>query len=493
MFDGPSVRGMVSVSVSSAQPTTVRADVLILGIRNDEDRAGFADHLESLRFTGKKGQVKTFLSGGTSRAPVVAAVGLPAEPSGEDLRRAAARAVRAVAEYQHVAVALHPSSIDEVEAIAEGIQMGAYRFDAYKTAEDDDDQTRVTSASILTAFSRQTRTARALDRAAVVSDAVCQARDWVNTPPGDLQPSDFARQITEEAGDKAEGRLDVSVWDEKRLAKERCGGMLGVGAGSVRPPRMVRMTYRPENPRAHIALVGKGITFDSGGLSIKPGSSMMTMKCDMGGAAAVAAATIAIARLELPVSVTAFMCLAENMPSGSATRPGDVLTMRNGKTVEVHNTDAEGRLVLADGLSLASEAEPDVIVDAATLTGACVVALGDRTAGILSDHDDVREELVRAAANSGESMWPLPIVEEMHEKVHSSTIADLRQHNPKPAGGTLFAAAFLREFAGDIPWGHLDIAGPAFNDNSAWDYTPAGGTGVGVRTLVRLARDRSES
>src|SRR5699024_2452431 len=163
------------------------------------------------------------------------------------------------------------------------------------------------------------------DLAAVVSDAVCQARDWVNTPPGDLQPSDFARQITEEAGDKAEGRLDVSVWDEKRLAKERCGGMLGVGAGSVSPPRMVRMTYRPEDPRAHVALGGKGITFDSGGLSIKPGSSMMTMKCDMGGAAAVAAATIAIARLELPVSVTAFMLLGENEPIETATRPGALI------------------------------------------------------------------------------------------------------------------------------------------------------------------------
>lgn len=493
MVDAHSLRGMVSVSVSSAQPTTVRADVLILGIRNEEDRAGFADQLESLKFTGKKGQVQKFLSGGASRAPIVVAVGLPAEPSGEDLRRAAARAVRTVSAYPHIAVALHPSSIDEVEAIAEGIQMGVYRYDAYKTAEDTDDETRVASTSILTAFSRQTRTARALDRAAVVSAAVCQARDWVNAPPGDLKPADFARQITERVNDKAEGRLDVSVWDEKRLAKERCGGMLAVGAGSVSPPRMVRLTYRPENPRGHIALVGKGITFDSGGLSLKPGSSMMTMKCDMGGAAAVVAAAIAIARLELPVSVTAFACLAENMPSGSATRPGDVLTMRNGKTVEVLNTDAEGRLVLADGLSLASEAEPDVIVDAATLTGACVVALGERTAGILSDHDEVREELVRAATNCGESMWPLPIVEEMHEKVHSSTIADLRQHNPKPAGGTLFAAAFLREFTGDTPWGHLDIAGPAFNDNSAWDYTPSGGTGVGVRTLVRLARERAES
>lgn len=477
---------MVAVSVSSANPTTARADALVLGIRNDDDRAGFAEQLESLRFTGKENQVTTFLSAGACRAGVVVAVALPAEPSGEDLRRAAARAARSTAGYPHIAVALHPSSIDEVEAIAEGIELGAYTYREYSSAEE---QPRLSSAAILTAFSRQTRTKTAIDRAATVAAAVSQARDWVNAPPGDLRPRDFARRISEHAEDS----LDVQIWDEKRLTKEGCGGLLGVGAGSDNPPRLTRLTHTPQNPKVHIAFVGKGITFDSGGLSIKPGSSMMTMKSDMGGAAAIVAATVAIARLGLPVAVTAFACIAENMPSGSAIRPGDVLTMRNHKTVEVLNTDAEGRLVLADGLTLASETKPDAIIDAATLTGACVVALGERTGGILSDHAALRHDIVQAAERAGESMWPLPIAEEMHEKVHASAIADLSQHNPKRAGGTLFAAAFLREFVADVPWGHLDIAGPAFNEGSAWDYTPAGGTGAGVRTLVQLARGYAET
>lgn len=484
---------MVTVSVSSAKPVTARADALILGVRNDEDRDPVQKQLSALKFAGKEGEVATLVSGGTVQAPVVIAVSLPAAPSSEDLRRAAARGVRAADRYEHIACALHPAGIDDVEAIAEGIELGAYQYQKYKSDEVDDaangSHAQLSTAAILTAFSRQTRTTRALERAAAVSAAVTRARDWVNAPPADLQPAEFARQITEHAGDA----LEVSVWDEKRLTKERCGGLLAVGAGSASPPRLVRLRYRPDKAQTHLALVGKGITFDSGGLSIKPGASMMTMKCDMGGAATVVAAAVAIANLGLPIAITAYACIAENMPSGSATRPGDVLTMRNGKTVEVHNTDAEGRLVLADGLTLASEAEPDVIIDAATLTGACVVALGDQTGGILSDHDDVRQNLVEAAHDAGESMWPLPIAEEMREKVRSSTVADLRQHNPKPAGGTLFAAAFLREFVADVPWGHLDIAGPAFNDGSAWDYTPAGGTGVGVRTLVRLARNYTQA
>jgi leucyl aminopeptidase len=198
---------------------------------------------------------------------------------------------------------------------------------------------------------------------------------------------------------------------------------------------------------------------------------------------------VAIAELELPIKVTAFACIAENMPSGHALRPGDILTLRNGATVEVLNTDAEGRLVLGDGLALAAEGKPDHIVDVATLTGACVVALGERTTGVLGNDDDFRDLVVAASKTTGESMWPLPIVEEMKEKVTSSHVADLRQHNPKPAGGTLFAAAFLREFVGDTSWAHLDIAGPSFNDDSPRDYTPRGGTGVGVRTLVQIATE----
>lgn len=491
---------MVSVTLSTSKPTTARADALVLGIRTDDDRDVFGPGLEAVGFTGEKDQVVTFPSGDLSRTRVVVAVALPAEPTAEQLRRAAGRGVRAAtkASASSVAVALHPADVGEVGAIVEGVELGAYSYDTYKskratakgrgTAASKKD-VKLKSAVVLSPFARQIMATRAVDRAATVARAVNAARDWVNTPPGDLRPPAFAEAISAHAGNK----VKVTVWDEKRLAKERCGGILGVGAGSDAPPRLVCLTYDPPGATAHLALVGKGITFDSGGLSIKPGASMQTMKLDMAGAAAVSAAIVAISELELPVKVTAYACLAENMPSGTAIRPGDVLTMRNGSTVEVLNTDAEGRLVLADGLSLAAESKPDHIVDVATLTGACVVALGDLTTGILANDDDFRDQVFAASRTSGEPMWPLPITEEMKEKVTSSSIADLRQHNPKPAGGTLFAAAFLREFVGEIPWAHLDIAGPSFNESSTRDYTPVGGTGVGVRTLVQIATELADA
>jgi leucyl aminopeptidase len=243
---------------------------------------------------------------------------------------------------------------------------------------------------------------------------------------------------------------------------------------------------------AHVALVGKGITYDSGGITLKPAAGLTTMKCDMGGAAAVVAATLAIARLGLPVRVSAYAALAENMPSGTATRPGDVLRMRNGTTVEVLNTDAEGRLVLADALVLADEANPDLLIDVATLTGAAMVALGTRTAALITEDRALSDALHGAGDRAGDPLWPLPIPEEMRAKVRSSHIADLRQHNPDTSGGALFAAAFLREFVGERRWAHLDVAGPAFNAGEPFGYTPRGGTGTGVRALVRLAEDLAD-
>jgi leucyl aminopeptidase len=482
---------MPTVTLSTSKPTTARADVLVLGIRGDDDKGDLADTLDVLGFTGEKGQTMRFASAGAVQAPVVIAIALPEEPTAEELRRAAAKGIRQVKNAATVAIALHPAGVDEVEAIAEGVALGAYRFDAYKAPKDDAaGRVELTSAVILTPFARQTTATKAIERAATVAAAVNVTRDWVNTPPGDKRPADFAAAITAHVDDA--GVSDVvkaTVWDEKRLAKERCGGIVGVGQGSDSPPRLVTLAYEPAGAVTHLALVGKGITFDSGGLSIKPGASMQTMKLDMAGAAAVVATTVAIARLGLPIRVTAYACIAENMPSGRATRPGDVLRMRSGATVEVHNTDAEGRLVLADGLALAAEAKPDHIVDVATLTGACMIALGQHTSGILGNDEAFGDSVHAASKAAGESMWPLPITEEMKGAVTSSSIADLRQHNPKPYGGALFAAAFLREFVGDVPWAHLDIAGPAFNEGAAVDYTPAGGTGTGVRTLVRLASD----
>lgn len=480
------------VSVSTAKPATAKADVLVLGVRDDEDSLGLAPTLASLGFTGEKGQVVTLPAGDAAAAATVVAVGLSAEPDAEELRRAAAAGLRAAARTKAstVALALHPAEAEEVSAVAEGALLGSYRYTPYKTKKDADvPETSVRTLTVLSAFARQSTVADAVERTAVVARATALARDWVNTPPGDLRPPVFADQIVERASDRP---VKVSVWDEKRLEKEHCGGILGVGAGSDAPPRLVRLAYEPRDAVTHLALVGKGITFDSGGLSIKTGAGMQTMKIDMAGAAAVVAATLAIAELGLPVKVTAFACLAENMPSGSATRPGDVLSMRSGSTVEVHNTDAEGRLVLADGLALAVEAGAERIVDVATLTGACMIALGERTTGVLGNDETLTESVLSAARATGESMWPLPIVEEMKAAVGSSKIADIRQHNPKPYGGTLFAAAFLREFVGETPWAHLDIAGPSFNDGAEHGYTPAGGTGVSVRTLVQLARDLAD-
>ncbi|MCL3836703.1 leucyl aminopeptidase [Aeromicrobium duanguangcaii] len=433
-------------------------------------------------FTGETGDVAVVPSGD---AQVTAWVATAAEPTAEQQRRAVAKGLRAVPKATRIGI--DPNRLPEADlaAIAEAAVLTTYTYLDYKGAEARDKTTVVDTVTILSPDARKAATKRLVEEAVVVAEATCVARDWVNTPPGDLRPPAFADAIKA----AAPAGVRVTIWDEKRLAKENCGGILGVGAGSDAPPRLVRLTYNPEGATKHLALVGKGITFDSGGLSLKPGASMMTMKCDMGGAAAIVAATNAIARLGLPIRVTAYACIAENLPSGTATRPGDVLRMRSGATVEVHNTDAEGRLVLADGLALAVESEPDHVIDVATLTGAAMVALGLRTTAVLGNDDDLQERVLAAADLAGEPMWRLPITEEIGAAVTTSAIADLRQHNPKPYGGTLFAAAFLRAFVGEASWAHLDIAGPGYNDGGAYDYTPGGGTGAGVRTLVRLARD----
>ncbi|UPK73432.1 leucyl aminopeptidase [Nocardioidaceae bacterium SCSIO 66511] len=490
---------MPTVSISSASPTTTRSDVLIVAAAKsgkqvsvltpaEEVADAFGRSLQptlsTLGFTGKEGQVAKLPANGVIKAAMVIVVGVgdDEEPSTETLRRAAAVGIKAVANADSVSVAFPTPDDETVSGIAEGILLGSYRFDRYKSETDHD---APNSVSVLSDRSRTKTGKAAVERAETIATAVALARNWVNTAAGDLTPPAYADAIAEAAADD---KVKVTVWDDARLAKEKCGGILGVGSGSDSESRLVQIAYKPKKPVAHLALVGKGITFDSGGLSIKPGAGMMTMKCDMAGSAAVVAATLAIARLGLPVRVTCVAAMAENMVSGSSTRPGDVLTIRGGTTVEVHNTDAEGRLVLADGLVVATEQEPDFLVDVATLTGACVVGLGERTAGVLSNDDTLRELIPQIAESVGEPMWPLPLAEEMRAKVRSSEIADLRQHNPKPVGGTLYAAAFLREFVGDSRWAHIDIAGPGFNNESAYGYVPKGGTGVAVRTLVATAQ-----
>jgi len=279
-------------------------------------------------------------------------------------------------------------------------------------------------------------------------------------------------------------RIEAGLYAEHRLAEEGFGGISGVGQGSPRKPVLAVVKYTPENPKAHVALVGKGITFDTGGNSLKPAASMMTMKCDMAGAASVLSAVVASAELDVPVAVTGYLCLAENMPGGHALRPEDIITMRDGRTVEVLNTDAEGRLVMADGIALASESNPDVILDIATLTGAAMAALGLRTAALLGD-EEIRDRVIAAGAAAGEAYWPMPL-ESYLRKSLESPVADLKNIGSR-YGGALTAGLFLKEFVGEgIPWAHLDIAGPAFNEESPYGFTPKEGTGFGTATLVNF-------
>jgi len=501
---------VTSLSARSAKSTTVRTDAVVIGVVTtakglaavgpgaDVAKAfgrGFAPMLASLGFGAEPGQVATLPSGHVLHSPVVVAVGLGSEAAVDDelLRRAAAAGVKAVSNAVSVALALPVAAASDVRAVGEGALLALYSFDRYRSQQRGDRPADPPAdLVVLTDAAKHKDVKQAVSDAATVARAVNLARDWVNTPACDLTPALFAEAAAGHQPDAAKGKVKVTVLDDKALAKQGCGGILGVGQGSENPPRLVRLDYSPRRPVAHLALVGKGITFDSGGLSLKTGAGMMTMKCDMGGAAAVVAATFAVAELGVPVRITAFTSMAENMPSGSATRPGDVLTMRNGATVEVLNTDAEGRLVLADALDMAAELEPDLIVDVATLTGACVVALGTRVSAVLSNDDGLLEQLPAVAGRAGEAMWALPIPEEMKAKVTSSTLADLRQHNPDPHGGTLYAAAFLREFVRGQRWVHLDIAGTAFNDKDAHGYTPKGGTGSAVRTLVRLAQEAAD-
>ena len=456
----------------------------------------FQPLLASLGVTGKLGETTLVPTDKKLASPLLVLVGLGKQAkdvpvSAAVVRRAAGSAARAVTNSASVAIALPADSVELVRAVTEGFQLGGYTFTAYKKQRDEEAKERAGEIVVLSPSARKKEFVQAFEDAQVVAEAVAATRDWVNTPPGDLTPPAFATAVEAAAKDVSRGRgpkVTVKVRDEKSLADLGCGGILAVGMGSAAPPRLVELTWSPRKPVAHLALVGKGITFDSGGLTIKPASGMSTMKCDMAGAAAVVQATFAIARLGLPLKVSTFAPMAENMVSGSSVRPGDVITMYGGTTVEVLNTDAEGRLVLGDALVMASEAKPDVILDVATLTGHMVVALGDRVAGVMGS-PDVVDGVLGASRTAGEEHWPMPIPEAMDERIHSSRIADLAQHDWVRWGGGLFAAAFLREFTAGLPWAHLDIAGPSYNSGGPHGHVTNGGTGFAVATLVDYARN----
>jgi leucyl aminopeptidase len=502
-------------TLRSANPAKTRCDAVVIGVVQSGKgaRSGltaapggeevasaygrtFRPLLASLGVTGKAGEVTKVPTGKQLTSPLLVVVGLGKVAPGDSpdpavVRRAAGAAARAVTNAASVALALPADSVELVRAVTEGFILGGYTFTTYKKKADDDSRTgQPGEVVVFSASARKKEFVSAFDDAQIVTDAVATTRSWVNTPPGDLTPPAFATLVQAAVKELGKGRgpkVSIRVHDEKELAELGCGGILGVGMGSSAPPRLVELTYAPRDPVAHLALVGKGITFDSGGLTLKPAAGMNDMKSDMAGAAAVIQATLAIARLGLPLEVSTFAPMAENMVSGSSMRPGDVLTMYGGTTVEVLNTDAEGRLVLGDALVRATEKKPDVILDVATLTGHMVVALGDKVAGVMGS-PEVVDAVLEAAKAAGEESWPMPIPEFMDERIHSSRIADLSQHDWIRWGGGLFAAAFLREFTGGLPWAHLDIAGPSFNSGGAYGHVTSGGTGFAVSTLVEYAR-----
>jgi leucyl aminopeptidase len=492
----------LTLETSTSAADKVRADLLAVPVFSDRKLGPGADvvdkaiggslvvFMEEADFSGKRGETLAVPTQGKlgAKAVVLVGVGDAAALDADALRKAGAALARRSSKVARVATTLLqaiPESVDEAaaaQALAEGVLLGSYQFLKYKG---DAPATKLTKVVVLGRTNAKVKAA--LARGTAVAGAVRWARDLVNEPAGAKSPeevAELAQQIARKSG------LKSKVLAGAQLERARMGGVLGVGQGSDRPPRFVRLEYAPVGAKSTLALVGKGVVFDSGGLSIKTASGMETMKTDMSGGAAVIAAMSVLKELGVKTRVVGYVPLVENMPSGTAIRPGDVLKMRNGKTVEVLNTDAEGRLILADALSLATEEKVDAIVDIATLTGACMVALGDKVAGLMGSDDAWIEQVRGAADRAGEPVWPLPLPED-YRKSLDSEVADVRNIGTGGYGGALTAGLFLKEFVGDVPWAHLDIAGPA-RANSDDGYLTRGGTGFSVRTLVELAETFSK-
>jgi leucyl aminopeptidase len=444
----------------------------------DVDRS----YLEMRGFDGKLGETVA-LPGHDGQALVAVGLGPSADLGIDQIRRAAAALVRAVGPATSAALVLGtlPATVDvgrAAQAAAEGAALAAYRFTAFKG---DPEKGRRKLATVTIVSSRWRELVEHVSRGERIARAVFLARDLVNEPAGSLTPSRLAAMATEVA---ASAGLGIEVLDEHEIEAQGLGGLAGVAAGSQEPARLIRLSYQVSSKAPTVALVGKGITFDSGGLSLKTPDGMTTMKTDMSGAAAVLATMSVLADLGVGVNVVGIMPTTENMPGGRAMKPGDVLRARNGKTIEVLNTDAEGRLVLADGLSLAAEEKPAAIIDLATLTGACVVALGRRIAGLMGNNDPLLRQVETAASAAGEPVWHLPLPDEYRKDIDSD-LADIKNVGAAGQAGALAAGLFLKEFVGDVPWAHLDIAGPARSDSED-GVLPKGGTGFGVRTLIEL-------
>jgi leucyl aminopeptidase len=476
--------------VPGGAATASSADLLIVpvfadltwgpGAESTVDQLGpwVTGYLESREFSGAKSQLAV-VPGGDLPFGAVAFLGLGDEADAESLRRAAGAAGRMAAPYVSAATTLHLVDVEgAVAAVTLGYLLGSYRFDEYRSEPKPRRNERLELLDAIEGSEVEIQEAEA------VAGGVILARDLINQPAVDKSPEVLADRANSLSND-----ISVEIVDEIEAAERGYGGLLAVGAGSTNPPRMVIMRYEPDGAEPYLALVGKGIVFDSGGLSLKPAKGMEDMKTDMAGAAAVYGAMQAISELGLPIRVLGVAPLSENMTGGAAQRPGDVFTAYNGKTVEVLNTDAEGRLVLADGLGIAAETEPDLIVDIATLTGAAKVALGPTVGAIFGNDEEAIAAVEAAAKFAGESMWTLPF-ERSYRPLLDSPVADMKNIGDR-WGGAILAALFLSEFVDERPWVHLDIAGPGRADK-AQGYVSAGGTGFTVRTLVELAREMAK-
>ena len=510
-YQSPSVNVTTSLPKSGVDSSVLLVPVVSTG---DEDKPGavvsaagpfltaeavaeIEAGLRALEATGASEQVHRLVVPSLPVASVLTVgLGKPqSEWPADTIRRAAGVAARSLggAEVVITTLAALPGE-DVCSAAVEGLILGAYRFTAFrsdKTAPKDKGLGKIT---MLTASKDAKKHAA---HGAAVAAAVAIARDLVNTPPSHLFPAEFAKRakaLGESAG------LEVEVLDDKALHKGGYGGVIGVGQGSSRPPRLVRLIHRGSQlakgkkgkAGKRVALVGKGVTFDTGGIWIKPAASMHYMTSDMAGAAAVIATVSLAAQLQLPIDVIATVPMAENMPSATAQRPGDVLTQYGGTTVEVLNTDAEGRLILADAIVRACEDNPDYLIETSTLTGAQTVALGARIPGVMGS-DEFRDRVATISQRVGENGWPMPLPDELKEDL-KSTVADLANVSSQRFAGMLVAGVYLREFVADgVSWAHIDVAGPAYNTGSPWGYTPKGATGVPTRTMFAVLTDIAEN
>jgi len=492
----------MKLTVATGSPAKAAADALVCALTDKPralpkalaalDRALdglIANALRSKELTGERNKVVPFHTGGRLPAGKVICVGLgPAEKlSLEHVRQAAGVAAKAARDWGARTVAFAGETFradgaaasERASALAEAILLSQYRFDRFKKKRDD--AKRLTAATLLVPAAQVAAARAAVRRAAMVSEAVADARDLVNLPGNELTPETLARaarQVARKAG------LTCRVIQGKALETNRLAGVRAVGAGSTHPPRFIILEYRPARSGGKpLVLIGKGVTFDSGGLSLKSAANMADMKTDMGGASAAINTMAVVARLKPKFPVIALVPAVENMPSGSASRPGDIIRYASGQTVEIGNTDAEGRLVLADALLWAKRYKPAAVIDLATLTGACVVALGEHAIGLFSTHTEFARRISDAGAATFERVWQMPLWEE-YEPQLDSDVADMRNVGGRPAG-VITAALFLKKFVDAYPWAHLDIAGTASIEKER-PYTPKGATGVGVRLLTHL-------